>query len=289
MRRLGSIVDWLRRRGAAPLQPAPRIGAGRMAEAKADRVPRAYSGVGLEAQVVRVKLPRHEVSLYVTSDLERRWRCEPAAKEPWTVAWITEQVGPGDTFYDIGANVGIFSILAARQAKEPRSVYAFEPAFASYARLCDNLVLNKCDDLVVPIPIPLSNRIEVVTLRYRSLEPGQSGHQIQQGRPEGRRVYQQPLVAITLDELVHRWKLPLPTHVKLDVDGAEGAVIAGAVGVLGSPALRSVMIEIEHDQGQELTAALERLGLRLVGRHQRKKSCRSWYGLFRREERSCGS
>ena len=46
--------------------------------------------------------------------MERQWRAASCAKEPWTVNWLRDAVGPGDVLYDIGANVGAFSLVAAK-------------------------------------------------------------------------------------------------------------------------------------------------------------------------------
>ena len=48
-------------------------------------------------------------------------------KEPDTVEWINRYVKPGDVFYDIGANLGLYSILAAKLLQGRGKVYRFEP------------------------------------------------------------------------------------------------------------------------------------------------------------------
>ncbi len=64
-------------------------------------------------------IPSTEIWLRATSMPELRWRARSCAKEPWTVRWIQESIRKGDVLYDIGANVGTFALLAAR---EPRRV-----------------------------------------------------------------------------------------------------------------------------------------------------------------------
>src|SRR4051794_37732121 len=81
-------------------------------------------------------------------------RLRSAAKEPWTVKWI-EAFEPGDVFYDIGANVGAYSLLAAKVGGGAVPVVAFEPSAPTYHDLCVNVALNGCDEIVTPLPFAL--------------------------------------------------------------------------------------------------------------------------------------
>jgi hypothetical protein len=62
--------------------------------------------------------------------------------EPGTLRWIHDHVQPGDVFYDVGANIGIFSLLAAHRAGSRGNVLAFEPHVATAETLLQNVVLN---------------------------------------------------------------------------------------------------------------------------------------------------
>ena len=99
---------------------------------------------GPAASIVSVDYSRHDVRLLVTSDMERRWRARAVKKEPWTVAWLEESMSGGGVLYDVGANVGAFSLIGAKVCGSRGTVVAFEPGFASYAHLCSNIVLNGC-------------------------------------------------------------------------------------------------------------------------------------------------
>jgi len=134
--------------------------------------------------------------------------------------------------YDIGANVGAFSLIAALD--RGASVVAFEPGYATFARLCENIQLNGCADAIVPIPLPLGEETGLTTFFYRSLEPGQSRHALGAGAdtPAPSTPYAQPMCVTTLDRAVADFKLPAPHHLKTDVDGAEAAVLEGAAELL---------------------------------------------------------
>jgi FkbM family methyltransferase len=218
-----------------------------------------------------------------TSDLERRYRVKNPDKEPWTIEWLESSVHSGEVLYDIGANVGVFSLIGAR-ARGAR-VVAFEPGSANYARLCENIHLNDCAGLITPLPWLLSDREGMYTFTYRSTEPGQSRHQMTvagTGTPVSPEDVWQSMVGIALDAAVERFGLPAPHHLKLDVDGAEALVLTGAAATLRGAQLRSVLVEASATTGDQVTALLGQAGLRLVKTAARDKPGAPWYGVFER-------
>jgi FkbM family methyltransferase len=239
--------------------------------------------------VVTVDWPAHEVRLLASSEMERKWRARSCAKEPWTVAWLQDSLRGGGVFYDIGANVGAFSLIAARICGNRGTVVAFEPGYASFARLCDNIVLNRCHDLVIPLPLALGPTTGLGTLTYKTLHPGQSRHEFTDGTwtrisASASNRYHQPVLSMTLDEAVDRFRLPLPNHIKLDVDGGELKVLRGAEATLGTPELRSVMVEIDDTLSETVIGLLAGHGFSLYEKHKRihRERTQVWYGVFRR-------
>ena len=70
-------------------------------------------------------------------------------KEPETIAWIDDRVLPGDVFYDIGANIGVFSLYSAKVKKA--TVIAFEPHAKNYGILNENIFLNYARQNQLPL------------------------------------------------------------------------------------------------------------------------------------------
>lgn len=234
----------------------------------------------------QVVYDRHPLFILVSTDAEREWRLDPGRKEPWTVAWLDDNVKPGDVVYDVGANVGVFSLIAAANLEGRGTVVAFEPGYANFSRLCENIRLNRFTSRIIPTPLPLSNRSELQCFRYRSLEPGQSRHSLVAKRwdPVRRKVKssEQPVLALALDQAVRDFGFPLPTHIKLDVDGSEDLVLRGAGALLQNETLRSVAAEIDPACETAVLERLARAGLRLTDRFKRKKKPGAWYGVFQR-------
>jgi FkbM family methyltransferase len=233
---------------------------------------------------MRLEYAPQEIWLHVTSDEERRYRLRNPDKEPWTIEWLRTHVRHDDVLYDIGANVGVFSLIAALEARA--RVLAFEPAFANYARLCENIHLNGCAKTITPLPWLLSNKAGTFPFEYRSLSPGQSRHVMVEGPAspgaEAGLVYVQPMTGVALDSAIDLFSFPLPNHIKLDVDGAEALVLEGAAATLCRPELRSVLVEANAHTGEDVTARLQRAGLHLAKAHTREKPGAPWYGVFER-------
>lgn len=200
-------------------------------------------------------------------------RLSASKKEPWTVSWI-EGARAGDILFDVGANVGAYSLIAARQPAKIR-VFAFEPSFENYAALCRNVAHNRCESLVTPLPIALGARTGIDTFNYYALDPGSALHTLgasidYRGQPFEPKLRQQ-VVSMSLDDAVRVLGLPLPSHLKIDVDGTEMDVLQGAARTLSDPFFRSLLIEICEYKvpSKDIAAFLAEYRLTLAERHDR--------------------
>ncbi|MGQ0666828.1 MAG: FkbM family methyltransferase [Nitrospiraceae bacterium] len=215
-----------------------------------------------------------EILLQIESEVEYGTRLQSCAKEPETIEWIHTCFQEGDVYFDVGANVGAYALVAAKRFGGKVRVYAFEPSFPTFKQLCTNIVLNNCQECIVPLQVALSDRTALEVLNYSSLLPGGALHALGQAVDyKGDRfqpVVKQSVLSFALDDLIRQFALPLPTHIKLDVDGTELSILKGAKMTLASVALRSVLVEIlEGDpHSAELVSLLERSGMKLHSKHK---------------------
>lgn len=162
--------------------------------------------------------PKAEIWLHVDSDSERKLRINACAKEPETVEWI-ESLEPSKNFFDIGACVGAYSILAAKRGLR---VFAFEAASFNARRIHDNLQANGLNQDIDPEVsvgrVALSDHIGELHFDWSSTEPGAASHRLSDSG--------EPVPCVRLDGLVNG--PPFPHYIKLDVDGTELQVIQGA-------------------------------------------------------------
>ncbi len=174
-------------------------------------------------------------------------------REPHTVAWI-EGFSKNDVVYDVGANIGAYSLIMSLYA---RTVIALEPAITNFSLLCKNIITNlkekKISGNITPLNIALSDRSGFIPLEYANLNLGKSGHQIVEATGGLTNVSKVSLSTMTLklDDLVEKFGLPQPTHLKIDVDGIESQILSGASSVLESGSVRSVLCEIKSDSEDE--------------------------------------
>jgi FkbM family methyltransferase len=223
---------------------------------------------------------RHDIFLHVDSLVEQSVRLNSCRKEPDTVEWVETFLREGDVLFDVGANVGAYSLVAAKFHGGKVKVYAFEPAFANYVQLCKNIILNGCQQTVVPLPLALSDRTTVDTFNYRDLIPGSALHTFGEAVGDDGEAFQpefnQHVLSFRIDDLLGQFPLPAPDHLKIDVDGLEAKVLEGARRTLAGSSVRSIIVELREDRnGHEIADLLAGFGFRL-----HSKQARWTAGLF---------
>jgi FkbM family methyltransferase len=195
-----------------------------------------------------------------------QWRRMALAKEPFTKNFI-EAMGPGSVFYDIGANVGSYTLLAATRGT---FTVAIEPATTNQHALWQNVLLNHLDERVVRIQAALGTANGWCWLGYRDMQSGSADFLL--GDPKLmfthrlEIIHKEQVRCWRLDDLVASSGLVAPTHLKLDVDGAELAVLQGAEGLLTESPLRAMMVELQPDAEAGITEYLAGLGWDLAER-----------------------
>ena len=116
------------------------------------------------------------ITVGVSSETERYRADTYADKEPETLDWLDKNLRDGDVLYDIGANIGVYSLYAAKRRPNCR-VYAFEPAGQNFARLLRNISINRLDN-VIPCNTPLSDEQSFALFFVSDLEAGSAFHNL---------------------------------------------------------------------------------------------------------------
>ncbi len=182
-------------------------------------------------------------------------RCESfLRKEPETIEWI-ESFTPGATLFDIGANIGLYSLLAAQKGL---SVVAFEPESQNFAVMNANVFLNSQAHRVTALNLALSDRNALDYLYMPVFSVGTAFNQFgiapEAAADRGRTSFRQAVFSYTLDTFIEKFSKAVPTHIKIDVDGIEDKILAGASRTLTSPAVQSLLVELDGNRSEDQDA-----------------------------------
>lgn len=216
-------------------------------------------------RVVRRRLPEAHGghALFVSPDASLKlWRRDLASADPWLLDLAAELVRPGDTVWDVGANVGLFAFAAAYAAGPTGRVVAVEaddwlaglvrrsagtagPAYAPVevlaAAVADQAGIA---DLCIAARGRAGNHLRAVA---GSTQTG--------GAREARKV-----VTVTLDSLLESF--PPPRLLKIDVEGAEALCLRGAARLLAE--VRPVLVcEVAGENAAEIGERLRGHGYTL--------------------------
>ena len=140
-----------------------------------------------------------------------------------------------NTFFDIGANIGYYSILGCK-INTSLKVYAFEPSRGVMIFMCENLKINNLLDKVIVEPIELSDVggkidfYEMRNLKFPTIYNLSGEHNI--GTKKNRITNKIETESTTLDEYLSNKKVSSVDLIKLDTEGAEYQILKGGAATL---------------------------------------------------------
>ncbi len=166
-------------------------------------------------------------------------------KEDETCAWI-DGIPSGSVLWDIGANIGIFTLYAA--VRKDIRVVAFEPQPGNYFVLMNTLVANKlCGDVDV-FPIALFKESRIGELTHSHFAFGSANNVFGEAISQQTKGVEAPLrsacIGMTIDNFIEQFSVRPPEYIKLDVDGNEFDILNGARG--GLNVVKEICIEFDE-------------------------------------------
>jgi len=194
--------------------------------------------------IVCAKLAGTNARFYVRSPEELRLleSAGGAGGEQRVLERLVTFLKPGDVVFDVGANVGLYTVLLAKVLGDTGLVIAFEPAGQTYAHLLDNLRLNNLVN-VRCFRKALGERSGQAWLSSGRVIGGSSLVHAHEGDGPG-----EVVDVMEGDRLVTAENLPVPRAVKIDVEGYEHAVIQGLRRTLAQRACELVCCEVHPAQ-----------------------------------------
>ncbi len=162
--------------------------------------------------------------------------------EPAELKVLEKLLPPKGTFMDIGANMGLYSLLASRTAGPEGTVYCFEPLEKNYKMLKNNIAINRLSNIHSE-KLAIGEKNKTTTLYYDDQEKNQ-------GMATTRYIkdaYREEITMVSLDEYVNNHAISRIHLIKIDIEGSEYAALLGMRNTL-SAHRPAIIIEILDSQ-----------------------------------------
>ena len=199
-------------------------------------------------------------------------------KEPETLEWINNfKINKKTIFWDIGSNIGLYSIYAALKLKNI-DVYAFEPSTSNLRVLSRNISINKLQDKIFINQFPLSNKDKGYELMMESnFEEGGALHSygVKKDFEGNELTYNNnyKIYGFSINYLVNHLNMEIPNYIKIDVDGLEHLILDGAGDILSNLKIESMLIEVNENykiQFDKVKSLMEKNNFKIVKKEQSK-------------------
>ncbi len=186
-----------------------------------------------------------------------KWRIDTFfEKEPETLEWIKKfEKNKKIIFWDIGSNIGIYSIYAAVLHKKI-NIYAFEPSFLNLHILSRNIHINKLNKKINIFQLPLTNKKN--KFQYMNESTNSFGGALSSfgsnKNQEGKKtnfINSYAIVGTTLDSAVDSRIIELPDYIKIDVDGLEHIILNGFSKHISNKRIKSILVEITENYKEQ--------------------------------------
>ena len=215
--------------------------------------------------ITNIKFEKENLKFFTPSELTF-WRAKTFhQKEPETLDWIKKFKKKNKKkiiFWDIGANVGNYSVYASKKHKKKIEVYAFEPSGLNIGILAKNINLNKVSDNINIFQIGLTNKNKSFFKMHESTED-EGGALSNFGNNKGfdgkkfivKNNYK--IFGTSIDDLINNKILKKPDFIKIDVDGNEHLILEKAQSILKSKNIKSILIEINENYNDQFKKVIK--------------------------------
>jgi FkbM family methyltransferase len=186
---------------------------------------------------------KKKINFYTPNKLSSYRASTYLSKEKDTILWIDKFGSRKNVFFDVGANVGVYSIYYASLYKA--KVFAFEPQYNNVTLFSRNVKLNNLHNYVTIIPNPLykNNKIDFLISSSDNEAASASTTFIKKNNYISKNFGKKLMLSYSIDFLVKNNLIPMPNIIKIDVDGNELDVIKGARKTINEKKCKSILIE----------------------------------------------
>ncbi len=227
-----------------------RIGATKLAEGLHYHLKSSVAG-----QLIRARVNGIDLWLNPRNYIDRIF-LRGEQHDPEVSACLAKVLRENDVFWDVGANFGYFSFLAASLAPGVK-VYAFEPSPVTYMQLFANNILHSNEIATLPLGLAEHSGLARMSLKI-TRNTGQSTFR---RNPAFAYDCDTPTYCVSGDDAIRHGLAAFPQVMKIDVEGLEGEVLKGLKLSLADPRLRAVIVEVFETDAVDVFALLSAHGL----------------------------
>ena len=214
---------------------------------------------------IQKKIKNKHIKFYAPNNLIS-WRVRTIFdKEPDTIEWIENFNKKNDNnfiFWDIGANIGLYSLYCSCVHGKKSQIYAFEPSTSNLRVVSRNIYINNLHENIFINQLPLSNKPNIfLPMKENDFQEGVSlntfGENFNFEGDEYIAKNEYSILGTSIDYMVEKNIMDVPDYIKIDVDGIEHLILGGANKYLNHSNLSSLSVEINEDFTEQFQEVLK--------------------------------
>jgi FkbM family methyltransferase len=230
----------------------------------------------IEGDLYTSKIILNKKIKFFIPTLITKWRVDSFfIKEPETLKWIDSFINKKKIiFWDIGANIGLYSIYAALKHRDIK-IYAIEPSTSNLRVLSRNISINNLEKKILITQLALSEKKTSHNLMMESafIEGGALNTFSESTNFEGKKIIKEnkyQVLGTNTDMLIKTLGIEMPNYIKIDVDGLEHLILKGSKQILKSK-LTGILVEINENYTEQYKSVLKVMKLnnfKLIAKEQ---------------------
>tara|TARA_B100000700_G_C15004069_1_gene837690 strand:- start:396 stop:1256 length:861 start_codon:yes stop_codon:yes gene_type:complete len=229
-----------------------------------------------------INIEKKEIKFFIPNTVTE-WRVDTLlSKEPETIKWIDEFGGEKKIFWDIGANIGIYSIYAVVKHQNI-DVVSFEPSFSNLRTLSRNISINNLEDRITIFQLPLSNTDNKFQMMEESefiegWSMNSFGTSLNFEGKDFKSKNKYKIYGSSINKILKDGILKKPNFLKIDVDGIEHLILEGAHDYLADKELTNILVEINENfknQFEGVLSILKKSNFKFIEKKQSKELANS--------------
>jgi len=210
----------------------------------------------------KIQILNQKINFFIPNQLVE-WRVDTFhTKEPETLEWIDTFDKSGDfIFWDIGANIGLYSIYNSLKHKKSQTI-SFEPSTSNLRVLSRNISINNLFDRIKIFTAPLTKgENKFLIMKEGEFQEGGALNSFGENFDfEGKKFsskmnYQ--IYGTNINYLIDNKILDIPDYIKIDVDGIEHLILEGGNKYLSNKKIKSLSIEINENFTEQHEKVIE--------------------------------